>query len=156
MSTPRRLTLRPMPDQRAILPLDGTITADDFARICRGWHPRTPADKWIILWHNEKLCFWRSTTGSCIFQLIIRPQDTHYITPELMANRDPAQYRPISDQYDVELLAWLIDHHLLGRNPPFPQPPRLNQSDRQKHRLLITGSSGESDPPTVRLTLFPD
>lgn len=134
---------RPLPAAHTELPLDGAIAPADMARIARGYIPRTPQDKWFVYYDGVQLHFHRAATGACIFQLNIEAHDDHFVTPSVLVNRDPAQYRTISDGYDVELLAYLIDRLLLGRNPPFPQPHGLGHAQRDEHRRHVLGGGGD-------------
>ncbi len=137
---------KPLPTQHATLALDGTITLTDYEQIVQGYVPQNTADKWFLFFENGAIHVHRAATGSCIFQLpLIRCTD-HYAVSTLIVNRDPTQYRTVTDQYDLELCAWLIDHYLLKRNTPFPQPPRLAKNHHQAHQQHIIGRT--PTPPT--------
>lgn len=136
--------IKPMPSDCAELTLDGVVSAEHYPLLTHGYIPRSPEDKWFIYFEDNQLHFHRATTGSCIFVLDIRPNDDHYLAPTVRVNRDPAQYRSIDDNYDVEVMAYLIDRYLLGRNPPFPQPSRLGKQHRQTHQQHVVGDAPQS------------
>lgn len=131
--------IKDMPAEIATLDLDGVISAEHFDLVKLGYIPRSPADKWFIYFEADQLHFHRATSGSCIFRLDIEPQDDHYLAPRVHVNRDPKQYRSVDDNYDVEIVAYLIDRYLLGRNPPFPQPSRLGKQHRATHQRHVVG-----------------
>ena len=128
-----------MPQQTARLELDGVIAPEHVSSILNGYVPRLPQDKWFIFHEDGWLYFHRAQSGSCIFQLRIEPGDGHFVAPYLLVNRDPAQYRTIDDNYDVELMAYLMDKYLLGRNPPFPTPGRFNRHHKAAHAEHVIG-----------------
>lgn len=145
--------LRPMPSTYAKLALDGTISAADFAKIARGYVPKSAADKWVISFANEWLFFHRATTRVCVFALNIRPNEDHYLADKLLVNRDPTQYRTVSDDYDVQLMAHLIDRYLLGRNSTLPVPAAIGKHNRALHEAHVLGQQQGSSAaaPTISL-----
>ena len=128
-----------MPEQFAEAELDGVISAEDFTKINAGLIPQSAKDKWFIYFEEDNLYFHRAQSGSCIFQLEIHPRDDHFVCPRVLVNRDKAQYRNTDLEYDVRLMAWLIDTQLLGRRTPFPQPNRINRQHREAHEKHVTG-----------------
>lgn len=150
MDTPPR-PLRPMPDQHVVLELDGVIAPEHVDLLTGGYTPRSAEDKWTIVYADRFLSFYRTATGACIFRLTLHPHDDHHIAPTVAVNRDPQQYRSLGDAYDIELLAYLIDRYLLGRNPPFPEPPRLNPTQRRQHHAHVIGREPASGNGFIRL-----
>ena len=132
---------KPMPSQRAELALEGRYTRAEVAQISLGFVPQGPQDKWFIYLKDEWLHVHRSQTGTCIFQLNLVPVEDGegYTAVKAIANRDPAQYRVTDDEYDVQLLSYLVDHLLLGRFAPFPTPRSLAKSDRSRYRRHLMG-----------------
>ena len=130
---------KPMPDARKELLLDGRYTREEYVTISQGFVPQFPTDKWFIYLADEWLNFHRSASGSCIFQLQIVPDDEGYAANTLLVNQDPSQYRPLSDEYDVALLSYLVDTVLLGRFAPFPQPEQFSAEDHQRHQQHVMG-----------------
>jgi hypothetical protein len=136
---------KPLPEQFARLELDGVISAEHIPQLLQGYVPHTPQDKWFIFYEANWLYFHRATSGSCIFQLRVEPNDDHLIAPYVHVNRDPTQYRTIDDNYDVEMMAYLIDRYLFGRNTPFPTPSRFNKHHKAAHAEHVIGQV----PPAV-------
>lgn len=131
-----------MPPQHDELTLDGTITAADYARIARGYVPRGPQDRWFLYVADGWLHVHRSATGACIYQLELLAHDDHFVAPRLRVNRDPAQYRSDDAQFDVEMVAYLIDRYLFGRtNLPVPLPHGVHQRHRDTHARHVLGSA---------------
>ncbi len=129
-----------MPSETVELVLDGVISAEHHPLLILGYIPRSHEDKWFIYHEDGILHFHRATSGSCIFQLTIEPHEDHFLAPTVTVNRDASQYRSIDDNYDVEIMAYLIDRYLLGRNPPFPQPGKLGRQHRDRHQKHVVGS----------------
>lgn len=130
---------KPMPARVARLELDGAISAEHIPKLMTGFIPRTPQDKWFIFHEGDWLHFHRAVSGSCIFQLRVEKNDDHFLAPYVLVNRDPAQYRTIDDNYDVEMMAYLMDRYLFGRNPPFPTPNRFNRHHKAAHAEHVIG-----------------
>ena len=136
-----------MPTQHVDLALDGTIASADFERIRAGYVPSGPQDKWFIYYDAPWLAFHRSQTGTCVFQLRVEPDDDHFRAPILRVNRDVSQYRNQNDEYDVELMAYLIDRFLLGRNNvPLPLPRGVHQRHRAAHERHVVGFDDGAQP----------
>jgi len=130
---------KPMPDVRKELLLNGRYTREEFVTISQGFVPKTTSDKWFIYLQDEWLYCHRSISGSCIFMLQIVPDEDDYAAPILWVNQEPSQYRSFEDEYDVALLAYLIDTILLGRFAPFPQAKQFSEADRQRHQQHVMG-----------------
>ncbi len=142
---------KPMPDGRKELLLDGQYTRAEFVTISQGLVPQSPADKWFIYLEGQWLYFYRSASGSCIFQLQIAPADEGYAADMLLVNQDPSQYRSLSDEYDVALVSYLIDAILLGRFAPFPQPEQFAQDDHAKHHEHVMGQDSSDGGLNLRV-----
>jgi hypothetical protein len=130
---------KPMSDVRKELLLNGRYTREEYVTISQGFEPQSPADKWFIYLEDDWLYCHRSTSGSCIFQLQIVPEEAGYIANSLQVNQDPRQYRSLSDEYDVALLSYLVDTILLGRFAPFPQPEQFSQENHRRHQQHVMG-----------------
>ncbi len=128
-----------MPTECMEVEIDGQFSAEDFAKIRQGFIPQSSDQKWFIYFADGWLNFHRAQSGSCIFKLEIVQKDASIYANHLLVNQAKEQYRSISQAYDVELLAYLIDHYLLGRAVPFPQPKRLNKAHWQTNQAHVEG-----------------
>jgi hypothetical protein len=72
-----------------------------------------------------QLNFHRSWTGQCIYQMKFERKGNEGFVTEAWVNRNQEEYRNFDDNYDIELLSFLIDNFLLGKNKPFPIPSNL-------------------------------
>ncbi len=142
---------KPMPDARKELPLNGRYTREEFVTISQGFVPESATDKWFLYLENEWLYCHRSASGSCIFQLKIVPEEEDYAAPLMWVNQDPSQYRSLNDEYDVALLAYLIDTILLGRFAPFPQAKQFSQEDQQRHQQHVMGQDKQGGGLSLRV-----
>jgi hypothetical protein len=101
-----------MPEARKQLPLKKAYSLDEFPAIEQGFIPKRMEDKWFIFLENDWLCFHRSWTGYCIYQVRFTADATKYDIAEAWVNRNPTQYSEMNDKNDVELLLklteWLI------------------------------------------------
>lgn len=138
---------RPMPPQRKELELDGMFSRHEYVTVSLGKVPQSPADKWFIYLDGEWLYFHRAQTGACVFQLRIQPFEDRYHANLAVVNRNPQQYRNEDDEYDVAMIAYLIDHLLLGRFVPIPKPKGLRKQDvsQYKHDVMGADDDGRID-----------
>ncbi len=133
---------KPMPDAHKELPLSGTYSAEEYEKISYGFLPKDMDNKWFIYLEGDWLYFHRSWTGNCVFQLQLVLKEDYYQAVKAIANRDPEQYRSKSDQQDVQIIAYLIDHLLLGRFATLPTPQHMSEEDKQRHQQHVMGTKG--------------
>jgi hypothetical protein len=135
---------RPLPSQYKELLLSGTYSRAEYVRLSMGYIPQGPDDKWFIYLEDEWLYFHRAGTGTCIFQLQILANGGQYQAVKALVNRDKQQYRNEEDEYDVQLISFLVDRLLLGRFAPFPHPKNLAKADHTRHKQHVIGQVGNS------------
>lgn len=143
--------LQPFPPHYKRLSLDGTLTSEQFLRVAGGYLPTSAEEKWLIDVAEGWVYFYRVATGRCIYQLQLLPHEDHYITPYLHVNNDPQQYRSPSDQFDVEMVAFLLDTYIFGRKLPIPQPANLARQWQAVHQAHLIGKV-EDRPIFISLT----
>jgi hypothetical protein len=112
----------PLPTQRAKLPVERTFTEQDYRRLAHGLVPKVMEDKWFIFMENDVLFFQRSWTGVCIYEVHF---DNQRAISDVWVNRDAQQYKETDNQYDKQLLSFLIDNLLLGQSTPFPMSSNI-------------------------------
>jgi len=110
----------PLPEQRATIELDLRFTPAEFEQIKCGVIPVEMEDKWFIYWQNDTLFFHRSWTGFCVYVVRFVADGDGAKAFEADLNRDPEQYNNADDQYDRDMIAYLIDAVLLRRPSSFP------------------------------------
>jgi hypothetical protein len=120
---------QPLPSQSATLSLNATYTLHDYERIKRGLIPAEMEDKWFIFFDDDIGFFHRSWTGVCIYEVVFQSTDQSVAVQSAKVNRDPEQYRSDDIDHDCELLRFLIDNLLLGKNTPFPLPSDLPKEE---------------------------
>ena len=87
----------------------------------QGLIPEVMEDKWFIYHADGRLHFHRSWTGFCIYEVELIEEEAHLRLREIRVSRDMQQYRKTSAEYDLQLLRFLIDRLLLGKQAIFPQ-----------------------------------
>lgn len=78
MTTTQRATrdswpISPLPDARARLAIRNAYSAEDYARIGRGFVPHDGDDRWFIYLEDDWLSIHRSWTGQCIYRVRFAP-----------------------------------------------------------------------------------
>jgi hypothetical protein len=114
---------KPLPKKRVVIPLDRFFSAAEMLKIRLGLRPEQMEDKWFIYWKDEALFFHRSWTGICMYVLRFKAEGDSARLIQAEVNRDPEQYLNVDDQYDVDLIYYLIDVLLLNRAADFPVNP---------------------------------
>ena len=99
------------------LPYKRKFTPEQYKKLSEGFIPKEMEDKWSFYIEDNTLLIRRSWTGFCIYMVYF---DKDYNIIKTLANRDPKQYSETDDDYDTELLDFLISNFLLGENKPFP------------------------------------
>jgi hypothetical protein len=102
-------TATPLPERRATIALDRTYSASEFERLKEGFVPGMMEDKWFVFYEGAWLYMHRSWTGFCEYQVRFEPAADGARVVEVLANRDPAQYRETDDTFDALGLAALLD-----------------------------------------------
>ena len=133
-----------MPEQRGQLPFQRVFTQPEFERVSFGLIPAAMEDKWFIFYEDQSVYFHRSWTGFCVYQLQLEQADDNWEVKETWINRNNEQYKSESrtDEYDMKLLAFLIDNLLLGKRDPFPLPNNLPANmppGAYQHHIVGTG-----------------
>ena len=145
---------KPMPPQHKELLIEGAYADQEMAQIALGYIPQEQQDKWFIYFDGRILHFHRSWTGSCIFQLRLLREEDHYRADKLLVNSDPDQYKMDDDQYNLSMVAYLIDHLLLNRFAQLPYPGKMSEQDQQRHQGHVMGQKG-GNGRSIPLNLFP-
>jgi hypothetical protein len=130
-----------MPSERGPLAFARTFTPDELARIERGLVPEQMEDKWFVFFESPWLWFHRSWTGLAIYGVKIEDG----AVTEAVVNRHPEQYRAKDDQYDADLLGFLIDRLLLDREVPFPHRETVptSKADLLVHHVVGRAKSND-------------
>ncbi len=109
------------PEQRELLAFHAEFDSAELAQISQGLVPQAMEDKWFIyLDEDDWLYFHRSWTGACIYAVRLLHEAGGTRTGTTWVNRNPEQYRRADSTLDLQLLRFLIDALLLGRDAAFP------------------------------------
>jgi len=105
----------PMPLERTEIDLVLPLSASEFETLSLGHRPHAMEDHWFMYFDGEALCFHRSWTGICIYQMHVRHAGDAFEIFGVTANRDPGQYGETSDERD-RLMASILVADLLGHD----------------------------------------
>ncbi len=125
IATRRSWRHKKLPEHYAFLNYHERFTQEEYDRISRGLIPREMEDKWFIFMEGDVLHFHRSWTGYCLYQVAFEGEAGAHVAHTVKVNRDKDQWRGTDDQYDAELLRFLIRGLLLGEETEFPVPGDL-------------------------------
>lgn len=106
----------PMADSKVQIPLDLIYTKQEFALISQGFIPRDMDDKWVIVVEDEHIFFYRSWTGTMIYDCLFEERGDEIWVSSMYANRNINEYLNIDDESDVLQVKYLL-HWLVSQNP---------------------------------------
>lgn len=101
--------ISPLPEKHVVLEVERVFSAEEMARIRRGFIPAQMEDKWFIFYEDGWLFCHRSWTGYCIFQARFAEADGGFRVTELRVNRDPSQFTETDDSRIVWLFVTLVN-----------------------------------------------
>lgn len=130
----------PFPARHVTIPLDLRFSQGEMHKIKRGLIPKQMEDKWFIYWEDDTLFFHRSWTGYCVYVVRFTAEDGGYRMTEADVNRDPEQYSETSDERDTQLISYLIDLLLLGREAVSPS----DEPSSEKQALMEWSEVGRA------------
>ena len=117
----------PLPSKKATISVERTFSRSEMDRIRRGLVPEQMEDKWFIYWKDNALFFHRSWTGYCIYVVHFATEYGLWKMTQAEVNRNPEQYKKMSDERDAKMISYLVDVLLLHQDAKFPAmnlPPR--------------------------------
>mgnify|MGYP005859101111 CR=1 FL=1 len=136
-----------MPSSKQQLTLQRAYSPEEYGRIARGLVPKQMEDKWFIFLENDRLHLCRSWTGYCIYEVAFVEQNGQHVIAEAWVNRDPGQYASTDDRHDALLLAYLIDHLMLGRDVEFPERSEIGEEQNAVYQWSMSGRGREGVAP---------
>lgn len=108
----------PMSSSRVELPINLSLTLDEFERVKRGNIPEEMEDKWFVFHEDGWVYFHRSWTGYCIYQLRFELEGIEAVVREAWVTRDPEHYRNDDIAEDEQLLRSLLFYRFgIGLEP---------------------------------------
>ena len=82
-------------------------------------------DKWFIFMEDDCLHFHRSWTGGGIYKVFLLKNGETYKVNKAVVNSGLSSLESDGIEYQADLLNFLINNLLLGKNEPLPMPPVL-------------------------------
>jgi hypothetical protein len=114
-ATPGNYTHRPMPEERAQLDFERTLSDAEYHALIQGVIPKSQEDRWFAFEVDDWFTLCRSGTGNCIFRLKLEHADGGWRVAEAWANRATDQYDSEDDEADAMMLHRLVDG-IIARN----------------------------------------
>ena len=130
----------PMPEMFTKTDLGTWFTLNELEQIKRGVIPENVEDKWFVYWEDDTLYFHRSRTGFCRYVVRFELEDDLATAVEADLNRDSEQYQNTDDDYDREIILFLIAVVLLRRRDGFPS----DQTSKVKRALELFDLVGDA------------
>lgn len=101
--------LKPMPKKHVVIKLRETLPKAVLPTLKRGLPPKDMNDKWIIVYRNNALYFYRSWTGYCIYIVHLKISKQVINLKHALVNRDRSQYSGVDNEDDRRLIMSLIN-----------------------------------------------
>jgi hypothetical protein len=133
---------KPMPRQaRIALLYHGEFSLRELEKMSYGFLPASPEDRWFVCLDEAHLCFYRSGTRVCIFELEFEKSPRGVRVKDAWVDLGFIEQNDWnSPAYAERLLDYLIRRLLLGQAVPFPFPASAKKSlDRSMLRLGLMG-----------------
>jgi hypothetical protein len=121
------------------VPYHDTFSDDEMTQIRLGIVPRSMDEKWFIFFEQPFLFFHRSWTGRLIYRLEMDADATSTRVKDARVVDDPELYRRQSDEYEVNLISFLIRRMLLHENVPFPVPEAMRDQAPGAYQHHVVG-----------------
>jgi hypothetical protein len=96
-------------------------------------------EKWFIFFEPPFLFFHRSWTGRLVYRLELEEQPTGARVKDAGVVNDPGFYRRRSDEYEIQLVSFLVRRLLLEQNVPFPVPEAIRDQPPGAYQHNIVG-----------------
>jgi hypothetical protein len=137
----------PMPEAKGLVPYARRFEAAEYVRLGRGLVPRDMDDRWFIFYQGPWLFLHRSWTGTCIYAVKLREEGEGAAVDEAWVNRLPEQYRASDAEHEAKMLAFLVDHLLLGLAPEFPLRENVapDKAPLLKQQVIGQGRSNDEE-----------
>jgi len=128
-----------MPAKHKILSIERAYSPIEFEKIQVGLIPDQMEDKWFIYFEDDQLYCHRSWTGYCIYIVVFELRDSNYHISKVLVNRNKKQYQEIDNEWDKNLLLYMIDSMLLGKQVEFPERGSEDEDKDILERWSIEG-----------------
>ncbi len=92
--------LRDMPLLTKEISVDIKLSAREFNKVQAGFSPKSMDDRWFIYYDDHKIYMHRSLSGCCIYTAEILQEKEKYSIQQIIANRDPSEYKETEDNCD--------------------------------------------------------
>jgi hypothetical protein len=139
---------KPIPRQaRLALLYHVEFSLREFEKMTYGFLSTSPEDRWVVCLDDAHLCFYRSGTRVCIFELAFEKSPRGVRVREAWVDLGFIEQNDWnSPAYAERLLDYLIRRLLLGQTLPFPFPASAKKPlDRSMLRLGLMGKKAESE-----------
>ena len=98
-----------MTDLKVQIPLDLAYTKREFVSILQGFIPTDMGDRWVIVVEDEHIFFYRSWTGTMIYDCLFEERGDDIRVFSMYANRNAHEYSNTDDEEDVLQVKYLLD-----------------------------------------------
>jgi len=120
--------LKPLPSERATLPLSRLFSPQEITRIRLGFLPAQMEDKWFVYWQDDTLYFHRSWTGHCIYIVRFKAEGEGCRMIAVDVNRNESQYHGYGDEREPARISSLINMLLLNREADAVEDKPLSEN----------------------------
>ena len=110
-AVPGRFETRPWEAGCTEVAVRWTFSKEDLERVSWGFVPRRMEDKWYIEREEDEVRFYRSLSGTLCY--VAHLAGAEFTRIEIAAQLNSPINKP-------EMVRWLIDRFLLGRDAPMP------------------------------------
>jgi hypothetical protein len=119
-ATPQDFKIESLPHRHVTINVNLSYSNIQKKKIIKGFIPKAMEDKWFIFFDRGILNFHRSWTGFCVYRVYCREEDNKFFLTHADVNRDPEQYKETNDDFDQQMISFLVNVLLLKNQDRFP------------------------------------
>jgi len=120
IAKPQDWKIEPLPDIYVTVDLNLSYSKSEKKKIIMGLIPKVMEEKWFVFFDQEVLNFHRSWKGHCIYRVYCCDDGDKFVLTHADVNRNPEQYKETIDEFDQQMIPYLIDILLLKKQAKFP------------------------------------
>lgn len=126
--------------KQSILNYQAIFSEEEISILKTSLSTMSTKNRWKIVFTDNLLSFYRSSTGRRIYQIVLEKHASVYLVSTAYVNRNPQEYRIKDDDYDIALLDYLVRHVLLKQTLDFPMPKHIKKEDFALFKYIVVGS----------------
>jgi hypothetical protein len=129
------------------LAYSASFNAEEFALLKDGLIPEEMEDKWFIYYEEPHLFFHRSWTGLPVYRVTLQSEAAGGATAiEALWSKEDTQPSATNQDYEAQVLDFLVSNLLLHQSKPFPLPVHFAEPVHGVLQHAVAGTAFPQSP----------